>query len=447
MRRYFLIIVLQIVIITLSACVSDENSGMINLIYEGEKNIDMYITTDIHYLSPKLTDYDVAFQKYVDSGDGKNLRYIDEILDSLIFDIAESKGDLLIVSGDLTNNGERISHEALAAKFKGLEEAGTSVFVIPGNHDVDNPWARGFEGEKQYLTDSISPKEFAEIYVEFGYGEAALRDAHSLSYLVTLSDDVWLLMLDTNKYINNQQLEYPQTDGEISIETMEWIKQCRDMAEDAHAEVLTVMHHNVIHHSDMLQKGFTLNNNEALLEVLSAPEFKLFLSGHIHTQDITASAGVSPVIEIVTNALSVYPHQYGLLAYDASEKKVEYTTTQVNVEGWSGELATDDEQLREFKTYSKEYFGKFAYDMAYRHLVSSDSLTNYEVELMAEVVELLNIRFFSGTEYLNADDIQGSEGHELWIGYSEGFLGSYVESIMVDNVMHDNLFELYFKNN
>ena len=45
------------------------------------------------------------------------------------------KADGLILSGDLTFNGEKKSHEELAEKFKKVEKSGAPVMVIPGNHD------------------------------------------------------------------------------------------------------------------------------------------------------------------------------------------------------------------------------------------------------------------------------------------------------------------------
>ena len=48
----------------------------------------------------------------------------------------------IIVTGDLTFNGERVSAERFAEIFKPLKK--TKVLVLPGNHDVFDGWAREF---------------------------------------------------------------------------------------------------------------------------------------------------------------------------------------------------------------------------------------------------------------------------------------------------------------
>ena len=120
----------------------------------GEELI-LYIATDLHYLSPSLTNHKEAFKTFVESGDGKQLDYIEEILEAFIYQVKEVSPDALIISGDLTNNGEKESHLALAKKLKEIEEGGTKVYVIPGNHDISNPWARRFEGDRQLITETI----------------------------------------------------------------------------------------------------------------------------------------------------------------------------------------------------------------------------------------------------------------------------------------------------
>ena len=132
-----------------------------------KKKID--ICSDyIPFLNPFLNSFIKSFNSLW--GDGKR-------------DWGDRKWDL---SGDLTNNGEKKSHQKLANLLGEIERSGkTKVLVIPGNHDIDNPWARSFEGDKQVLADSVSPKEFTKIYGDFGYKEAISRDKKTLSYLAT----------------------------------------------------------------------------------------------------------------------------------------------------------------------------------------------------------------------------------------------------------------------
>ena len=99
------------------------------------------VMTDIHYLAESLTDEGDMFQSMVEHGDGKLTNYVWEITDADFEEIQLLNPDVLIISGDLSLQGEKKSHEELAGKLDALERAGITVVVIPGNHDINNPSA------------------------------------------------------------------------------------------------------------------------------------------------------------------------------------------------------------------------------------------------------------------------------------------------------------------
>ncbi|MFD1905380.1 metallophosphoesterase family protein [Paenibacillus rhizoplanae] len=169
-------------------------------------DLSILTTSDTHYLAQELRDLGPAFQQFLAAGDGKQLGYSKEMMEALGYDIGIRKPDVLIISGDLSNNGEEASHKELAGHLKRIEQdTGTRIYVIPGNHDIQNPWARSFRDKRQYTTDSVSATAFRKIYGGFGYDEALLRDEDSLSYLAAPSEELWLLMLDTAQYGDNKK--------------------------------------------------------------------------------------------------------------------------------------------------------------------------------------------------------------------------------------------------
>ena len=85
----------------------------------------------------------------------------------------------MIISGDLTLEGEKLSHEAFAQKLGKLEDHGIPVYVIPGNHDINNPKAASYKGAEVIPATRTTPEEFATIYRDFGYDEAISRDPAS----------------------------------------------------------------------------------------------------------------------------------------------------------------------------------------------------------------------------------------------------------------------------
>jgi 3',5'-cyclic AMP phosphodiesterase CpdA len=444
--RNYVAIILIIMLFILSGCSKTTENVKTGYRIKSGKDITFNITTDLHYLSNDLRDGGKAFKEYEASGNGKELKYIDSLLDAFTYDLKKEKPDVLIISGDLTNNGEKKSHIDLAKKLSIIEKNGTAVYVIPGNHDILNPWARGFKGDKQYVTESISDKDFSKIYGAFGYDEAISRDKNSLSYLAAPSDEVWLLMLDTNKYKNNFAVGSPQADGELSKDTLDWIKKCTGLAKEKGANIITVMHHSILNHSDVIQKGYTLNNNEEALDVLKKGNVNLVFSGHIHIQDICSDRRDSNVLyNIASGSLAVNPHQYGVLKYSAQDKSFDYSTKRVDVERWAKSTGIKDKNLINFKAFSEDYFGGFAYNMAKRQLVMEELHSDKEIALMSETMKTLNIRYFAGTENLNSKDLMNSEGYKLWLNSSNSRLQKYVLSISSDKESDDNSLKFSLK--
>jgi 3',5'-cyclic AMP phosphodiesterase CpdA len=400
----------------------------------------MYIATDIHYLAKNLYVNGGSFTDYLNASDGKMMNYTDEIMQAFSNDISKNIPDILIISGDLTNNGEKASHLKLAERFTEIEQkTGTRVYVIPGNHDILNPWARGFTETEQYITDTVSAEDFEKIYDSFGYDEAISRDQSSLSYLAAPSDDIWLLMLDTNIYDFNELLGAPTTNGEIQSETLKWIKECSQLAEDNNAKIVTVMHHNLFDHNQVLNKGFTLDNNDEVQKVFQEFGLQLILSGHIHIQDIKSTAQErKQIYDIATSALSVYPVQYGVLRFDPA-RGFDYCTEQVDVSGWAKASGNSDENLINFDEYSKNFFADLSFNKAYEELTEAGIYSEYEKKIMAETMSLLNIHYFSGTTSAIKQDVMESEGYQLWLEATEPeFLKNYILSMVSGSSTNNN---------
>lgn len=290
--------------------------------------------------------------------------------------------------------------------------------MIPGNHDISNPWARSFKGDNQYTTDIIDENEFRNIYADFGYDEAISNDDEkTLGYLAVPSEDVWLLMLDTSQYKNNYMIGFPQTDGKLSPDTLEWIKAFSDLAEAKEAKIIPVMHHNIINHSEMIRKGFTLNNNEEALSLFQERHLNLVLSGHIHTQDISSyNNGSDTLYDIVTGSLAVNPHQYGVLTYSAKDQAMDYHTAKVDVEKWAKVNGIKVKHLNHFETNSSET----------------------DITSMSAVMEILNVRYFAGTENKKSQDVMKSAGYQLWSEAPDSFQKQYIMSMSSDNDIDDN---------
>ncbi|MFC6651346.1 metallophosphoesterase [Paenibacillus rhizoplanae] len=401
---------------------------------ESGEPVSFWVATDTHYLDKALEDGGQAFQTYVTGGDGKMLPYSDELTEALVRDVEQNKPAFLILSGDLTNNGEAGSHKELAAKLHRMEAAGTRVYVTPGNHDINNPWARSFDGDKQVVAKHINVEDFLRIYDDFGYNEAVSRDKDSLSYVVKAAPGLWLLMLDSAQYAHNEEYNFPQTDGRLLPSTLAWIDDNMKLAAQEHASVITVMHHNLLSHTSMAVSGFKLNNGQETMKAFRKNGLNLVLSGHIHMQDIRRDPPAAsidpalPVYDIATSAFAVNPHQYGRMTFDPASRAVTYHTAQVDVDGWAKAKHKTDPHLLNFKAYAEQIFAENSYDKAMNKLKES-SFTEAQKQSMAEVMSKLNVKYFAGNAADSLEEIRSMPGFKLWESMEGGFMSGYIRSM------------------
>jgi 3',5'-cyclic AMP phosphodiesterase CpdA len=240
-------------------------------------------------------------------------------------------------------------------------------------------------------------------------------------------------MLDTNVYKTNIKYGAPASYGQIGQETYQWIRECAKLAKESNAQMIAVMHHNLLKHSPVLSYGFTLDNYEEALEVLEECDVKLALSGHIHIQDIKRSRNEEhPIYDVVTSSLCTYPQQYGVLEFDP-EQGYDYHTTRVDVASWAKSKNLQNEYLLNFSTNSEKFFADRAYKRIYNQLTETGIYTEYEIELMSDTVSRLNVNYFAGTVPSVREEILESEGYKLWRKATEPErMVTYVNSLVFD---------------
>ncbi|MEG0565339.1 MAG: metallophosphoesterase [Hungatella sp.] len=392
------------------------------------------LATDLHYLAQELTDGGDAFHHMVEHGDGKVVTYVCEIVDAFLAEVVKEKPDILVLSGDLSLEGEKLSHRELAAKLEAVEQAGITVVVIPGNHDINNVGASIYRGNERYPAEKTSPEEFQEIYQDFGYVEALSCDPNSLSYLYPLDEKNYLLMLDSCQYDDGAV----RVGGVIRTETYEWMEP---LLEDAWCEginVIPVAHHNLLEESQVYLENCTIEHAEDLEEKLSNWGNFLFLSGHLHVQHFKSSPDYE-MDEIVTASLSTAPCLYGVLDY-RDDGSFEYHTQRVRVAAWAAEHAVNDEKLLNFDTYSTELLKKVFYNQAY------DGLKNHEISpadkaRMSDLYAELHAYSVEGRAIEIKEKILSDPSYRMWQerdGVSINYL--YMEEILRDAIQDYNSF-------
>lgn len=368
------------------------------------------IATDIHYLAKELCDEGESFQAMLRNSDGMLTQYGWEILMAFLEDIEKEHPDVLILSGDLTKNGEKKSHEALADRLRRLEKKGIPVVVIPGNHDINSPYASGYRKDGTYSVEHISAQQFRDIYKEFGYKEALSEDPASLSYIYPLNEYTWLLMIDSCQYdpVN-------QVGGMIQEGTYQWIEEKLEAAWDEGVRVIPVTHHNLLEQtqaSEEFIQNCTIEHDERLIHMWEDNDINLHLSGHLHIQHYTHTQEEPRIYEVVTGALMMYPCKYGILEI-LTNGDLNYYTKKVGVEEWARKYGKKDRELLDFDTYAKEFLYDISYWNVYYHL-QAHGLSVEDSENMAKLYARLNPNFYSGTIPNTSEEILEDPAYKLW---------------------------------
>ncbi len=279
------------------------------------------IATDLHLLSPDLKDNGSNLMALIEHSDGKVVHYSPEITDAFIEEMLDMKPDCVLLTGDLTFNGETGSHKYLAKELHRLTDEGINVYVIPGNHDLSNSMARRYSGKYRYNTDSPDAAQFKEIYKDFGYGEHVIQDPNSLSYVQELAEDLWLLNVDVNT---------AGSPGILTQETLDWTENVLKKAAKLHIRVIASSHQNLLKHNKIFFDGFMMGNAQALQKLYAKYGVTLNLSGHMHMQHIASKDGVT---EVATSSLAVTPCQYGVLKINHQDWS--YQTQPLSLNGWA----------------------------------------------------------------------------------------------------------------
>src|SRR3712207_6769925 len=130
--------------------------GCLPTVAQKAKTWKLAVLSDIHVMAPELLQEDgPAFQNYI-ARDRKMLKESVLLLKVAVDALVSERPDVVVVAGDLTKDGERVSHELVARQLlKPLHENGIPVYVIPGNHDVNNPHAVIFHNDTTKRTDTV----------------------------------------------------------------------------------------------------------------------------------------------------------------------------------------------------------------------------------------------------------------------------------------------------
>lgn len=307
------------------------------------------VISDPHLYNARLGTSGAAFKAYL-AQDPKLLRDSEAILDSALESVVQQRVDFLIISGDLTKDGELRDHVLMAQHLQKLRRQGIQVFVVPGNHDINNPDAMAFVGATNRPVPNITPRLFQAIYHRFGYGQAIMQDKNSLSYVVEPVLGLWLLGIDSCKYQDNLELGYPEVSGRISPETMAWIQGVMQQAQTCSKKVIAFMHHGVNQHffgEAQLFPDYLVDDRTTTSIQLASTGLKVVFTGHYHSQDAAYLVDenltpLSPLCDVETGSLVQYPCAFRVVTIGTNDTLRIQSQRVTEIQGDTGNVPFQD---------------------------------------------------------------------------------------------------------
>ncbi len=385
----------------------------------GKEKITLAVTTDLHYLSSELRDDGEAFELMTRFSDGALTGYGDEIFAVFITEMTKLHPDAVLVTGDLSFNGEKKSHEHLAEGFEQLRREGIPVLLFPGNHDLDNPMSGSYLGSEALPVENISRDDFRRMYAvpSSDEGKFLHPDDHSLSFVYALSDDLWLVCTD----INGNGMP-----GKLTDEVLSWAETVLEEARSKNIRVIGVTHQDIFAHNGLLSAGFVMEGAGCLVDLYRENGVHLNLGGHMHIQHIREENGLT---EIVTSALMIPPCQYGILTIEGD--LAAYHSKVMDVAAWAAETGSSDPNLLAFPAFASSFY----MDAQRRRLEPElEDLRIPESEREALICSMgsLNQAFFAGTlSGLKERDRFRSMWQERLSG---NFWNDYIDSIFDEGI-------------
>lgn len=400
-----------------------------------DKKTSFWVISDTHLIADSLHDDGQAFSQMQKTSQGKDLYYQETALSAFVRMAEEKKPAAIIVTGDVTFNGERVSAERFAEIFKPLTK--TKLLVLPGNHDIYDGWAREFHGKKQYYAGQISPRMWRNIF-RTSYETAVSVDNSSLAYSVQLNPDYLLILADSNDYGKEESSTAPATAGFLGKEQRKWIKEQLQYASQNNLRVIFCMHHNLYAHNPAVNKGYVVDDYRELRKLLAQYNVKLVFSGHIHAQNIMSPQNSCPATEVVTACFCSNDQGYGVVK--VSPKEISYTCHHFKMKDY----LTDKEKQNWTLTHFHDYLENIQLGTISAELMQEDLYRNHDdlksVRQMGRLFGEMNYHFFTGKNHIDFDELQKLKKSEIYQRLiSENPQYELYLQTLYDTSVHDNL--------
>ena len=284
--------------------------------------IKVVVLSDPHVMAPGLlVNEGTAWTTYL-NGQRKMVDYSKLLFDDMITRIKENiKPELVLISGDLTKDGEQVSHEYVTSKLDELRAIGIKTLVIPGNHDRgSNSDAVYYDGESTTAAPVANNEWFATQYANYGYGVSSEREVTTLTYACEPITGLVVIGIDSG------------TDGNVSETTLDWVVEKATAARASGKKVIAMMHHPLIPHFtgvDNFVSTAVVGSYQIVRNALADAGIRVVFTGHFHTSDIAKDWNADltrEIYDVNTGSLISYPCDYREVTMSADFTDMAITT-------------------------------------------------------------------------------------------------------------------------
>lgn len=263
------------------------------------------VMTDTHVMAPELLINDgPAWQNNVDN-DRKMIDYSRQLFDLMIERLKNDiRPDWVFITGDLTKDGELLSHNYVADKLEELLQAGIHTLIVPGNHDYGTGNAVYYDGERRRPAERANGQLMDSLYTHFGMSSAD-REPTTLTYACEPVAGLTVIGIDSG------------TRGELSATTLDWVCDKAQKAIHAGNRVIALMHHPIIPHITGIDKmtgpRTVAKDYETIRNRLTDAGVSAIFTGHFHIGDMAKDYNenlTDSIYDISTGSLISYPCEY-----------------------------------------------------------------------------------------------------------------------------------------
>ncbi len=322
-----------------------------------------FVLSDTHYVSPCTLEN--GGKDMIKDDRRRHLSLSTKMTLEALRQVGEDKEtDTVLITGDLTNSGDRLSHEELIEVLRGLQDKGKRVFVTTATHDTqflrgyvketrnreprykEAPWRNPAfspddytaahyrklaEDEKEFSDENITPRFFEacspqqlwEMYYDFGRKDAFTENAESWSYCCALDDKTWVIMLNDNfrnvEATDNVSCTYPPS-------CFQWIRGIVKKAKEQGAFVFACTHHPLLPPVPGYKLGAKYRNMRlpSVGHALADCGIDLVLSGHSHFCDVgfMRSDRGNLLCDMTTPSPRSFPPQYRKIDLDGQNGRI-----------------------------------------------------------------------------------------------------------------------------